>query len=63
MKSNYLGNFRFFKMASNGIANIPVELFDRCCFSKDGSAERSGRIAAFRGLLDQENDLVHFDSS
>ena len=52
-----------FKMAEHRVAHFRLQSLEVVCLYKDGCAQRAGRIPAFWGFFDHEDDLVHVMTS
>jgi len=51
------------KMAEHRVAHFRLQRLEVVCLCEDGCAQRTGRIAAFWGFFDHEDDLVHVMTS
>jgi hypothetical protein len=60
MKSDDFRSLSLVKMAMDGVTDIAAKLFQRVCFRKNRMPESASRKAAFRGILHQEYEFVHF---
>jgi len=52
-----------FKMAEHRVAHFGLQSLEVVCLCEDGCAQRAGRIPAFWGFFDHEDDLVHVMTS
>jgi len=59
MEPNHLGPGWLVIVTSNGIAYLDVQLLDGIGFREDGHTESARGVAAFRRLLDDEDDFAH----
>jgi len=55
------GRITLVEVAPDRVANLRVQLFEAVGLREDGAIQRVRRVAALRGVFDDENDFVHAD--